>query len=129
MTKEYENGMIEGVRLLQSLYNMPSEERKIVFGDVGMMHIINHPESTPLYWDLLQHKEELLASHVHVGDVLKREDEEFAVTYVYPNGDKFDAITLTGAMRGNVIKETTLDAFQGYKLDDTIDTINLKETW
>lgn len=127
---EFEEGMIAGIRTLHMFCNMNYDDRTILFGDVRPIDIINNPDSIISYWKRIQQKDEILASHVEVGDMLRRDGVDYVVTYKYPDSDSFDAIILKGPLRGNVIKNTSFDIFGGYKLDEKLDTINLKkETW
>ena len=124
MSKEFEDGMVEAVRIIKEIYYMKSDERRILFGeDHPLFVFLREPRNIINYKDILARKDEILRTHVEVGDVFRRGDTEYAVTFVYTEGT-FDLITLNTPLKGSVLSHVHFDSFGGQKLEDKVQQLN-----
>lgn len=111
----FSDGAEAAFKALREIYDMPMEERYFLFGGAGLPNIVH--EQTPEYiFDVLNHKDELLAQRLQIGDVINgRFGHNIIVTWVDKDQIHFDGIWDDGPNRGRVLSNRTLKDLEAQK--------------
>ena len=114
-----DNSFMKGAKAafeaLRTIYDMPPDERYFLFEGAGLPKLVH--EQTPEYiFDILNHKDELLAKRLQIGDVVyNKEGYNIIVTWVDKDQIHFDGIWDDGPNRGRVVSNRTLKELDAHK--------------
>lgn len=111
----FSDGAEAAFKALREIYDMPQNERYFLFGGAGLPNLVH--EQTPEYvFDILNHKDELLAQRLQIGDVIHNSaGHNIIVTWVDKDQIHFDGIWDDGPKRGRTISNRTLKELNACK--------------
>lgn len=93
---------------LRKIDDMSPDERMFLFNGAGIWHIV-HEYKPDYIFDILDHKEELLAQRVAVGDTLVAlNGYRVNVTWVAKDKIHFDGVWESGPLRGRTLQNSTM---------------------
>ena len=122
LTKDFMEGARAAYRALREVHDMSEEDRLFLLEGKGLANLVC--TTTPDYlFDILNHKEELFAQRMKVGDVIEDgAGNEYAITWVDKDRVHFDGVCIFDTnKRGRTIKYVTLKELGASKTGETVE--------